>query len=179
MLAAGVAGALLLRRDWRARDGDARARWGGWGVIVATLGAATAIAGARGLFMALGLVSVAALGVVARGAEIRPARAARAARESLAPEPAERVLTGWQRTLRWLLAGPIGMIAAIAVGIAWSVWVPGAPQTRLAVGGMLVPVLWGGAMAWTLADDRILRATLVLVGTAGAGFALAILKGFA
>jgi hypothetical protein len=67
----------------------------------------------------------------------------------------------------------------MAVGIAWATWVPGEPQTRLLIGGLLVPVLWGGAMAWTLADDRILRATFVLVGATLAGFGLSILKGFA
>lgn len=149
-------------------------------MIAATLAVPlVAIDGTRGFFIALTLVSVGALALVANGAQRRPLRAARLGRESLAPEPADRPSTAWQRTLRWLLAGPIGMVAAIALGIAWSTWMPGEPQTRLVIGGMLVPFLWGGAMAWTLADDRILRATLVLVGAAIAGFALAILKGFA
>ncbi|MBP7340550.1 hypothetical protein, partial [Niveispirillum sp.] len=74
--------------------------------------------------------------------------------------------------------GPIGMIAALAIGIAYAVWVPGAAQTRLVVGGLLVPVVWGAAMAWTLADNRIIRATAVLVGTALVGFTASILKGF-
>jgi hypothetical protein len=137
------------------------------------------IDGLRGPFVALALVSVGALALVATGAQIRPARAGRGGRDSLAPEPAERPTTGWQRTLRWLLALPIGMIAAMAGGIAWATFVPGEPQTRLVTGGILVPVLWGGAMAWTLADDRILRATLVLVGFAIVGFGLSMLKGFA
>lgn len=179
MLAGTAGGAVMLRRAWTARGDAAGWRWGGWALIVGTLALATLVDLSRGLFMALGLASVAALVVVARGAEIRPVRAARAGRESLAPEPAERTLTGWQRTLRWLLAGPIGLVAAMAVGIAWSTWVPGAPQTRLAIGGLLVPVFWGGAMAWTLADDRILRATAVLVGTIVAGFGIAVLRGFA
>jgi hypothetical protein len=34
-------------------------------------------------------------------------------------------------------------------------------------------------MAWTLADNRILRATAVLVGTAVLGFGLAMLRGLA
>ena len=110
---------------------------------------------------------------------IRPAKAGREGRDSLAPEPSERTTTWWRQTLRWLLAGPIGMIAAMGIGIAWAVWVPGEPHTRLLIGGLLVPVLWGGAMAWTLADDRILRATAVLVGTAILGFGLSILRGFA
>ena len=66
----------------------------------------------------------------------------------------------------------------MAIGIAYAALVPGEPQTRLVIGGLIVPVIWGGAMAWTLADDRILRATAVLVGAAVIGFAAAILKGF-
>ena len=58
-------------------------------------------------------------------------------------------------------------------------WAPGEVQTRLLIGGLIVPVAWGGAMAWTLADSRILRATAVLVGTSVAGFGLAMLRGLA
>ena len=46
------------------------------------------------------------------------------------------------------------------------------------LGGLLAPLLWGAAMAWTLADDKILRATAVLVGVSLATFAAAMLKGF-
>lgn len=149
-------------------------------MIAATiLAPAVAIGATRGPFLGLTLLSVGALIVVATGITIRPAKAGREGRDSLAPEPSERTTTWWRQTLRWLLAGPIGMIAAMAVGIAWAVWVPGEPHTRLLIGGLLVPILWGGAMAWTLADDRILRATAVLVGTAVLGFGLSILKGFA
>jgi hypothetical protein len=122
--------------------------------------------------------------VVATGATVRVARAGKSVRagrvsDSLAPEPLDRPTTRWRSILRWLLAGPIGMIAAMAVGVCYAVWVPGEPQTRLLIGGLIVPVVWGGAMAWTLADNRIIRATAVLVGTALSGFGLAILKGFA
>jgi hypothetical protein len=119
-----------------------------------------------------------ALGVVASNYTVRQAKA-RAARESLAPEPSDRATTRWRETLRWLLAGPIGMVAAMGVGIAWAALVPGEQQTRLVVGGLIVPVVWGGCMAWTLADNRIIRATAVLVGVAVVSFGAAILKGFA
>lgn len=181
MLAGGVAGAILLRRAWRGRAGEGgAARAAGWALIAASIvWPAMFIGTARGPFTALALISVGALAIVATGATIRPLRAAREGRDSLAPEPSERPTTWWRSTLRWLLAGPIGMIAAMALGIAWSVWIPGEPQTRLLIGGLLVPVLWGGAMAWTLADDRIVRATAVLIGTAILGFGLSILRGFA
>lgn len=181
MMAGGALGAWLLRRAWRARHGEgAAARWAGWTIILGTLiWPAFLVGPALGPFMALAAISVGALAVVASGAKVRAAKAARAGAESLAPEPLDRPTTRWRTTLRWLLAGPIGMVAAMAVGIAYATWVPGAPQTRLLIGALIVPVAWGGAMAWTLADNRIIRATAVLVGTAVAGFGLAILKGFA
>lgn len=183
LLASGALGAWLLRRAWLAKAGAGGGhRLGGWTVLVASLiWPAFVLGPALGPFMALAALSVGALAVVASGATVRAAKAARGGhgRDSLAPEPLERPTTRWRTTLRWLLAGPIGMVAAMAIGIAYSVWVPGEPQTRLMIGGLIVPVVWGSAMAWTLADSRILRATAVLVGTAIFGFGISILKGFA
>ncbi|MDQ8754631.1 hypothetical protein RCO27_00155 [Sphingosinicella sp. LHD-64] len=182
ILGAAAGGAWLLQRAWWRKTDRRRAFIvAGWSLLVVlTLVTAWLLGSARGTFTAFTLVSVAALAVVASGLQRRAARAGRTRNnESLAPEPLERPSTWWRTTLRWLLAGPIGMIAAMAVGICYAVWVPGEPQTRLLIGGLLVPVLWGGAMAWTLADNRILRATAVLVGTAFLGFAASILKGFA
>ncbi len=177
----GVLGAWLLRRAWRNRSGNRRALiWGGWLVLAATvLWPAWVLGPARGPFMAFALISVGALCLVATGVEIRAARAQRASSESLAPEPLERPSTLWRGVLRWLLAGPIGMIAAMSLGVCYAVCVPGAAQTRLLIGGLIVPVAWGGAMAWTLADNRILRATAVLVGTALVCFTISALRGFA
>lgn len=182
ILAASPGGAWLLQRAWRRRGGHRLFTIAaGWVLLaLAVVGAAQVLGGVRGIFVALSLVSVCALAVVASGLQRRTARAARdKGKESLAPEPIERPSTWWRTTLRWLLAGPIGMIAAMAVGICYAVWVPGEPQTRLVIAGLMVPVLWGGAMAWTLADNRILRATAVLVGTVVIGFTASILRGFA
>lgn len=182
LLAGGAAAAWLLRRAWQAKI-EARAPWlwGGWAVLAATLfWPAWVLGPARGPFIAATLIPVAALALIATGLQLRAARAGRAAgSESLAPEPSERPSKAWRGVLRWLLAGPVGMIAALAVGIAYAAFTPGDPQTRLVLGGMIVPVAWGGAMAWTLADNRILRATGVLLGTALLGFGAAWLRGFA
>lgn len=182
LLVGGAAAAWLLKGAWQAKI-EARAPWlwGGWAVLVATiLWPAWVLGTARGPFIALTLVPVAALALIATGMQVRAARASRASgSESLAPEPSERPSKAWRGVLRWLLAGPIGLVAALAVGIAYAAFAPGEPQTRLVVGGMIVPVAWGGAMAWTLADNRILRATAVLVGTAVLGFGSAMLRGFA
>lgn len=148
----------------------------GWLLLVACIGAsAWPLGEARGPFIALTLTSVAALAVVASGYRLRERKAGRG---SLAPEPAERPSTTWRGVLRWLLAGPIGMVSAMGLGICYAVWMPGAAQTRLVIGGLIVPLAWGGAMAWTLADSRILRATAVLVGVAVFGFGASIIKGF-
>lgn len=177
-VAAG-AGVWLLRRSWRSKASQKGFVLGGWALIVASLiWPAWALGPARGPFIALALVSTVALGVVAANYTVRQAKA-RVARESLAPEPSDRPTTRWRETLRWLLAGPIGMVAAMGVGIAYAALVPGEQQTRLVVGGLIVPVVWGACMAWTLADNRIIRATAVLVGVALVSFTAAILKGFA
>lgn len=182
--AGGIGGGWLLRRAWRARIADKPPyRRAGWAVLAATMVAAAWLLGAvRGPFVALCLIPVAVLALVAGGATVRAAKTGRSsgsgAGGGLAPEPLVRPARWWQTTLRWLLAGPIGMIAAMAIGIAYATLTPGAAQTRLLIGGLIVPVVWGAAMAWTLADNRILRATFVLLATTLAGFGAAFLKGF-
>ena len=177
-VAAG-AGAWLLRRSWQGKQRQTGFVLGGWLLIAAaTILPAWALGPARGPFVALAIVPLAALAIVAANYSVRQAKA-RAAREILAPEPSDRATTKGRETLRWLLAGPIGMIAAMGVGIAYAALVPGEQQTRLVVGGLIVPVAWGACMAWTLADNRILRATAVLTGVALVSFTAAIVKGFA
>jgi len=178
-IAAGsLAGTWSLRRAWRLKGSKGRWRWRGLALLGATLlWPAWALGEARGPFIAVTLLSVVALGLVASGYTLRPARARRAGREGLAPEPAKRAASAWRIILRWSLAGPIGMVAAMGLGTGYAVWAPGEIQTRLLIGGLIVPLAWGSAMAWTLADSRILRATAVLVGTAIIGFGAAMLKG--
>lgn len=178
LLAGGVGAAWLLRRAWSDRTAR-RPLWivAGW-VAVAAVSVAPAfiLGGARGPFIAWTLISVAALVVVVQGVQVRVAR--QRGEKSLAPEPSDRVSKAWRGWLRGLLAGPLGMIAAMGVAIAFAAFCPGAAQTRLVIGGLMVPVLWGGAMAWTLADDKILRATAVLVGVSVVTFTAAVLRGF-
>ena len=39
------------------------------------------------------------------------------------------------------------MVAAMGVGICYAVWVPGEAQTRLLIGGLIVPVVWGAVFS--------------------------------
>lgn len=178
-LAAGVGGGLLLKAAWQRRT--EKRPWlivGGWALLgIACILPAIWLGSARGPFIALAMAPVGAFIVVLINMELRQSRARRAREAAL--EPSDRPSSAWRGWLRVLLAGPIGMIASMGIAIAYTVWVPGEPQTRLIVGGLLVPVLWGGAMAWTLSDDKILRAAALLVGISVVTFTGAFLKGFA
>lgn len=168
----------MLKRAWGER-GPSRP-WliaAGWTVgALVVLVPSVLMGGAQGPFIAMTLISLAAYALIARNVQFRTSRAR--GEKSLAPEPSDRPSRAWRGWLRAGLAGPIGMVAAMGVSIAYVTLVPGAPQTRIVIGGLMIPVLWGAAMAWTLADDKILRATAVLVGAAVVGFAAAALKGF-
>lgn len=178
VLAIGLGAGFLLQRAWKER-GPQRP-WliiAGWSLVAAAVFASVPLLGAlRGPFIAFALVSFAVLALIAFGVQIRDPKK-RAPRE-IALEPSDRPSKAWRGWLRWALAGPIGGIAAMGVGLAWTVWMPGPPQTRMVIGGLLVPFLWAGGMAWTLADNKILRATAVLVGVTVVTFTASALKGF-
>ncbi|EJL37233.1 hypothetical protein PMI01_00768 [Caulobacter sp. AP07] len=172
-----LAGALLLRRAWR--SAGPRRPWliaGGWALLVLALGlGAVLLGGARGPAIVLALGSTVALALVASGIELRDAR--KTAPRELALEPSERRRVVWRGWLRGFLAGPLAGVAALGCGLAVAICAPGAVQSRMVIGGLLVPFLWAGGMAWTLSDDRILRATAVLTGVAVATLGAAFLKG--
>lgn len=169
--------ALLLRQAWR-RNAPPRP-WliaGGWTLLAATLGASgILLGGARGPAIVLALGSIAALALVASGVELRNAK--RKVPRELALEPSERRRIAWRGWLRGFLAGPLAGIAALGCGLAVAICAPGAIQSRMVIGGLMVPFLWAGGMAWTLSDDKILRATAVLTGVSVVTLGAAFLKG--
>lgn len=172
-----LGGALLLRRAWT--HADARRPWlivGGWALLAIAVAVSVPFLGAaRGPSIVLALASTVALALVAAGVELREAK--RKAPRELALEPSDRRRVAWRGWLRGFLAGPLGGAAAMAVGLAVAVCFPAEVKTRLIIGGMLVPFLWAGGMAWTLSDDKILRALAVLIGVTVAGFGSVFLKG--
>lgn len=176
---AGGLAAFLLRRAWN--DRSASRAWfivAGWAILaVALVAGSPALGTARGIFIASTVISVAALAFIATGIQIRPSRIA-ADKSSIALEPSDRPSRAWRGVLRFLLAGPIGMVAAMGVGIVWTAFLPSDPQTRIVSAGLIIPVVWGALMAWTLSDDKIIRATAVLVGVAIVTFSAAAIRGF-
>jgi hypothetical protein len=180
LVAAGAAGSWMLRRAWIDRGETHRALVaGGWGLFLVTiLIACFALGPVLGIAATLALAPLGVGGVILAGAQRKAARPARD-RASLAPEPLEGPSRAWRGWLKALLAGPLGMTAAMGLSFCYAVWAPGAVQTRLLIAALLVPALWGLAMTWTLADQRLLRATAVLVGTSVLGFGLAFLGGIA
>ncbi|WP_285021400.1 hypothetical protein [Novosphingobium sp. fls2-241-R2A-195] len=180
LLAAGVLGAGLLRTLWRRREGAAPALLaGGWGVLIgAILLAGWVVGPVKGTALALAMEGIGAFGIVWHGRVRKVARERDGKGEGGdAPEPLDEPGRVWRGMLRTLLAGPLGMTAAMALAFCVTVYMPGDARTRIVTGGMLLPVLWGLAMTWTLADRRLLRATAVLVGTSVLGFGLAFLGG--
>lgn len=177
-IAAGAGGAALLRRAWADRRRERPALIvAGWGVLIlAAVVTAFWIGPVKGIAVAIVAIGIGALAVVANG---RVRRTARAGRESLAPEPLEVTSAAWRGWLKALLAGPLGMTAAMGIAFCYATWVPGDPRTRIIVAGLLMPVAWALAMTWTLADQKLLRALAVLVGTTIVGFGLAAMRGLA
>jgi hypothetical protein len=178
LVEAGVIGGWLLRRAWRQQGNQRLYRTAGWGIMAGGLFfAALKVGPALGTALALMSEPAGALAVVALGAKRRAARAVKPGQ--LAPEPLQGPSRVWRGGLKFLLAGPLGMLAAMGLAFCYASWAPGAVQTRLLIAALLMPALWGVAMTWTLADQRMIRATAVLVAATIFGFGLAFLGGIA
>lgn len=174
-LGAVLAGLGSLRLAWARSDG--LRPWlilGGWFLLAAAiLVFALMIGGETGIPFAIVLVSVTGLGVVLSNREVRPRKEARQREDVI--DPSDRRSRWWRGALRILLAGPLSGLAAILVGVALAKQLPLADVDAIAIGGLTVPLLWAGGMAWTLSDDKILRALAVLVVVSGVSFTLAFL----
>jgi hypothetical protein len=172
VLTAGIA---ILSASWRKRRGfKAHVLLGGWSLISGSFVLFGQMWGAEvGTFYALLLFSLVGFGIVAAGIELRQAHA-RSPRE-VALEPEDRP-TNWPRGIaKSLLAIVLSGIASIGVGVAFALSMPMGVHDRVVIGGLLVPVLWGAGMAWTLSDAKLLRATIVLVSVSAVSYGVAFL----
>lgn len=161
LAAAGVA---VLRRAWMRRQRSVSLLWAGWGLIAACLAAFVILwGGERGMPFGLAGLALVAYGLISLTAERRVVRQ-RAARD-LALDPEERSSSWGRAIFKSVLAIVMAGVASIGVGVLVATQAPWPDADRIILGGLLVPLLWGGGMAWTLCDARLVRAFLVLLGT--------------
>ncbi len=127
----------------------------------------------RGLVYALLTFALAGYASVASNFTLRTSSARMATSHASEPEvrPTNWRSAGAKALLSIVLAG----FAAFGFGEAFAIAMPMTAPDRIVIGGLLVPVLWGGGMAWTLADAKLLRVAVALTVIAGAGFAIAFL----
>lgn len=173
-LALIVAGAFALRTAWA---GETPLRpWliaGGWlAFIGGTLAMAWGMGAEVGPPAACLVLSLAGLSLVALNLE---RRASRQSRTRTPINPSQRPNRLWRGAIRIVLAGPLSGAAALLTGIALAKHLPMQDVDAIAVGGLTAPLLWAAGMAWTLSDDRILRALAVLSAVTAAGYAFSFL----
>ncbi len=166
-LALSLGGILLIWSAWRER------RWGlrAWGAIGLWIGSA-ALWIARfgveiGIPLALETAALAGFAFILSRMERREARAPR--ERAVPPLPASRYrrLRG---AAKFLIAGPIGMFAAMGIAFVVATGAPLAEQTRLILAGLIVPSLWAVFIGWTVADRRLGVPAAILLAIGGAGF---------
>ncbi len=168
-------GLFLLRASWLSERGPRLPLViGGWLLLaVSFMVLMRDMGGEVALVYGLLALAVMAYAAVAMTVEVRGRRFPMMASVALEPEVRR---SGWRRAIaKSLLAIALAGAAAIGVGVAFAVAVPLGAQDRIIIGGVLVPVLWGGGMAWTLADAKLARATIILLGVSAVSYGIAFL----
>ncbi len=165
-----VIGVLLLKESRQSSTGAVAFAWltivSGFAIFVAAFGAPL------GVFYALFSFSLTGYAAVALKMEWR---AGSRSVTSSAAEPEERLTNLRRAIFKALLAIVLAGTAAFGLGVAFAVAMPMAAPNRMVIGALLVPILWGGGMAWTLADAKLLRAAIALLTVAAVSFAIAFL----
>ena len=73
-----------------------------------------------------------------------------------------------QTVSRWLLAGPVTLILAVLVMAAAPVWMPAGKGgvDNLVLPILLFPAFWAIAFFYSLLEDKLLRAWIILLSLA-------------
>jgi hypothetical protein len=121
--------------------------------------------------LALLVPSLAAYALLAAGAKLRRAKAARPPRGEVELEAAPSA--PWRALLRTLYAGPLAAAAAFSCGAAVALRAPWPEADRLVAGALLTPVLWAAGMIWATTDGRLARIGWGLAAVALASLAAA------
>lgn len=170
-----VGGIAALRYAWvRDRRSRPYAIIAGWSLLLmATVLFGRAYGGEIGIPFGIMVISMLALAFVLANMEVRPAKARR--ERDAVIDPSDRQKKWWRGILRALLAGPVSGAAGIGVGVALAAKLPLETINAVAIGGLVVPLIWGGGMAWTLSDDKVMRAMAVLVSVCLVSYSIAFL----
>jgi hypothetical protein len=109
-------------------------------------------------------VSIAALAfslvaylVVATSVRVRAPRPRAGQDRHVAEDPSFRPRRPWRFAARMVLAGPLSLVFATAACVAIATRTPAAEVDGLILGGLIAPVGFAGAMAWSLIDQRLTR----------------------
>lgn len=179
VIAAGVllflGGVALLRWAWLAkRPANLPFIVAGWLTIAAAFWTFSHAFGAEvGIAYSLIVLALAAYLIIFLGREVRSPKAQKV--RELALEPEGRP-TNWSRAVaKALLSIVLAGVAAIGIGVAFAVAMPIPTHDRIVIGGVLVPVLWGAGMAWTLSDAKLLRAAMMLGSVSLVSYGIAFL----
>lgn len=79
-----------------------------------------------------------------------------------------RGLEARPKTMRWILGGPVALIVTLLIMMGMAHWWPrGVAQiNNIAMPVVLFPLIWAGVFFYLLAEDKLARATLVMVALA-------------
>lgn len=178
-LLASLAGLFVLWHGWK-HHADMRLRFV-YALLFWSLSTALWIVrfGAEvGIPLALETAALVAFGFILSRMERRSDRPAKARDpRGRAPTPQssafKRYLMG---TLRVLVAGPLGLIAALGIAVVIATQTPMAEQTRLILAGLIVPTLWAIGIGWVVCQRRLgVQATaFTTIGAASIGLTLLV-----
>lgn len=173
--AAVFVGIVLLRQAWLRRGRARMLALGGWFAVGGGFYALMYAEGAEiGVTYGLLALSIGAYGTILANIQLSD-RAAQVDKGDRALEPEQRRTNIPRAIAKSLLAIVLAGVAAIGIGVAFAVSMPLEPQDRIMIGGLLVPVLWGGGMAWTLSDAKLARAAILLTLVSIVSYAIAFL----
>jgi hypothetical protein len=172
-LALSIVGLLLVTSAWRGPR-HARSKL----IVALGLWAASTALWVRHLGWEVGIpyaiesAALLALGFILFAAERRPDRIQRARKlAATAPIRFHRL----RRFAHVVIAGPLGLFAALGLGLLFATRAPFIEQTRLIIGGLMVPSLWAIMIIYTLMDRRMWRSAAALGSVAIAAFGLTLL----
>lgn len=174
-----LAGLFAAWQAWRAERGGWAPR--AWLALALLLWSASTwrwvadFGGEIGAALAIETASLLAFAFVLSRMERQTPRAGRRVRPQARNSPVTPAATSnakrrWHIAARTLVAGPLGLAAAMSLGLLVALRAPLHEQTRLIVGGLAVPSLWAAMVVLTLARPRVwpqaLAFALVVAATA-------------